>query len=129
MQQLRRPDAESNWQQFANSQSIAWKTGTSYGLKDAWAIGLNSRYAVGVWIGNADGEGRPELTGVQAAAPLMFRIFETMDGEAIFQMPVADMIMMRICRQSGSKASDICPETEMKPISKKRSFIADMQTS
>ncbi|NJN25968.1 MAG: penicillin-binding protein 1C [Cyclobacteriaceae bacterium] len=118
MQQLRRPDAESNWQQFGNSQSIAWKTGTSYGLKDAWAIGLNERYLVGIWIGNADGEGRPDLTGVMAAAPLMFRIFETLDGEANFPMPVADVHMMRICRQSGSRASAICPETELMPIAK-----------
>ena len=118
MQQLRRPDAESNWQQFGNSRSIAWKTGTSYGLKDAWAIGLNSNYVVGVWMGNADGEGRPDLTGVSAAAPLMFRIFEGLDGDATFRLPVADVQMIRICRQSGSKASPICPDTELKPIAK-----------
>jgi len=118
MQELRRPDVESNWQQFGNSQSVAWKTGTSYGHKDAWAIGLNSEYVVGVWLGNADGEGRPDLTGVIAAAPLMFRIFETLDGEAIFQMPIADMEMIRICRQSGNKASDHCTEIDLLPISR-----------
>lgn len=118
MQELRRPDAESNWQRFGNSKSIAWKTGTSYGHKDAWAIGLNSDYVVGVWLGNADGEGRPDLTGVSAAAPLMFRIFETMDGEAVFQLPIADMTMMKICRQSGCRASKICPEVEVKPVAK-----------
>jgi len=118
LQELRRPDVESNWQQFSNSRAIAWKTGTSFGLKDAWAIGLNDNYAVGVWLGNADGEGRPELTGVTMAAPLMFRIFEVLDGAATFPMPVADMEMMRICKQSGMKASDICPDTELKPIAK-----------
>ncbi len=118
MQELRRPDAESNWQQFTNSRAIAWKTGTSYGLKDAWAIGLNDEFVVGVWLGNADGEGRPELIGVATAAPLMFRIFETLDGSATFTMPVADMEMMRICRQSGMKAGDICPDTELKPIAR-----------
>ncbi|MDZ7605904.1 MAG: penicillin-binding protein 1C [Cyclobacteriaceae bacterium] len=118
LQELRRPDAESNWQQFANSKAIAWKTGTSFGLKDAWAIGLNDNYVVGVWLGNADGEGRPELTGVTIAAPLMFRIFEVLDGAATFPMPVADMEMMRICKQSGMKAGDICPNTELKPIAK-----------
>ena len=124
MQELRRPDAESNWQQFSNSKSIAWKTGTSYGHKDAWAIGLNSKYVVGVWIGNADGEGRPDLVGVSAAAPLMFRIFETLDGDAVFQLPVADMALMKICKQSGSKASKICPDTEVLPIAKNVSSTA-----
>jgi len=118
LQELRRPDIESNWQQFSNNRAIAWKTGTSFGLKDAWAIGLNDNYVVGVWLGNADGEGRPELTGVTVAAPLMFRIFEVLDGAATFPMPMADMEMMRICRQSGMKASDICPDTELKPIAK-----------
>jgi penicillin-binding protein 1C len=118
MQMLRRPDAESNWQQFSNSQSIAWKTGTSFGHKDAWAIGLNSDYVVGVWIGNADGEGRPDLTGVAAAAPLMFGIFEVLGGNANFPMPVADMEMVSVCKQSGQKASTICPETELLPIAK-----------
>jgi penicillin-binding protein 1C len=118
MQLLRRPDAESNWQQFTNSQSIAWKTGTSYGHKDAWAIGLNDDYVVAVWIGNADGEGRPDLTGVVAAAPLMFRIFEVLDGEARFPIPVADMETMTMCKQSGQKATGVCPETETVPIAR-----------
>ncbi len=124
MQELRRPDAESNWRRFSNSKSIAWKTGTSYGHKDAWAIGLNSNYVVGVWLGNADGEGRPDLTGVSAAAPLMFRIFEGLDGDAVFQMPVADMTMINICKQSGSRASKICPDTKLIPIAKGASSTA-----
>ncbi len=124
MQQLRRPDTESNWQQFSNSKSIAWKTGTSYGHKDAWAIGINSDFVVGVWLGNADGEGRPDLTGVSAAAPLMFRIFEVMGGEAVFQMPIADMKNIKICKQSGFRASKICPDTETIPVVKSASLTA-----
>lgn len=124
MQELRRPDAESNWKRFSNSKSIAWKTGTSYGHKDAWAVGLNTEYVVGVWLGNADGEGRPDLTGVTAAAPLMFRIFESIDGEAVFPMPIGDMEMMSICKQSGSKASKICPEVEIKAVSRQVSTTA-----
>lgn len=121
MQELRRPDSETNWQQFGSSKSIAWKTGTSYGHKDAWAIGLNSKYVVGVWLGNADGEGRPDLTGVLAAAPLMFRIFETLGGNGNFQMPIADMEMIKICRQSGEKASNLCPDLDIVPISRSAS--------
>ncbi|MCG8306380.1 MAG: penicillin-binding protein 1C [Cytophagales bacterium] len=117
MQELRRPDAESNWQQFGNSQAIAWKTGTSYGHKDAWAIGLNSKHVVGVWLGNADGEGRPDLTGILAAAPLMFRIFEVLDGNGHFPLPVADVGMLRICKLSGNTAGAYCTETEVLPVS------------
>lgn len=117
MQELRRPDAESNWQQFSNSRAIAWKTGTSYGHKDAWAIGFNSQYVVAVWLGNADGEGRPDLTGILTAAPVMFRAFELLEGDAVFPMPVANIKMVSICEQSGSIASDICPSSSVRPLS------------
>ncbi len=118
MQMLRRPDTQSNWQQFGNSRAIAWKTGTSYGYKDGWAIGMNSNYLVASWVGNADGEGRPGLTGVAAAAPLMFSIFEILGGEAVFNLPDADMAQLNICKKSGRIASDICPETEVVPVAK-----------
>lgn len=111
MQQLRRPDADTNWQQFEESQSIAWKTGTSYGLKDAWAIGMNDDYVICVWMGNASGEGRPDLVGVRAAAPLMFSIFKILGGRANFNKPIADMQEIKFCTQSGYRASDACPET------------------
>ncbi|MDH5179068.1 MAG: penicillin-binding protein 1C, partial [Gammaproteobacteria bacterium] len=71
---VNRPGDEGHWKNFNNKQKIAWKTGTSYGLRDAWAIGTTKRYTIGVWVGNATGEGRPGLTGVSAAAPLMFDI-------------------------------------------------------
>ena len=73
--ELERPNQEGSWEQFSSSKTIAWKTGTSFGYRDAWAIGLNPDYLVGVWVGNADGEGRPGLTGVNVAAPLMFDAF------------------------------------------------------
>ncbi len=117
MQELHRPDEESNWQRFTNSRSIAWKTGTSYGHKDAWAIGLSSGYVVGVWLGNADGEGRPDLTGVQMAAPLMFRIFDLLDGDARFREPVAATKMMKICKLSGYRAGYLCDEVLTLPVS------------
>ncbi len=116
MQELRRPDA--NWEQYSSSKTISWKTGTSYGHKDAWAIGINSGYVVAAWVGNADGEGRPDLVGVSAAAPLMFRIFESLPESTAFQIPFSDMKMMKICQQSGAKASAICPDTDNLPITK-----------
>lgn len=75
MSALNRPEEEADWQQFESMKRIAWKTGTSYGGRDAWAIGTTPRYVVGVWAGNASGEGRPGLTGVGNAAPVLFDLF------------------------------------------------------
>ncbi|MBQ5524404.1 MAG: penicillin-binding protein 1C, partial [Paludibacteraceae bacterium] len=75
MSRLNRPEEEADWQQFESMKKIAWKTGTSYGGKDAWAIGVNPQYVVGVWVGNATGEGRSGMTGVGYAAPVMLRAF------------------------------------------------------
>ena len=71
---LTRPTSQIGWGGFASSAQVAWKTGTSHGFKDAWAVGLTDRYVVGVWVGNSDGEGRPGLTGVGVAAPLLFDV-------------------------------------------------------
>ena len=70
--EVARPAEEANWRTFADSRQIAWKTGTSWGLRDAWAVGSSTRYTVGVWAGNADGVGVAGLTGGTAAAPLLF---------------------------------------------------------
>ncbi|MBK6283258.1 MAG: hypothetical protein IPF54_11955 [Draconibacterium sp.] len=72
--QVQRPESESGWQEFASARNIAWKTGTSFGFRDGWAVGMNRDFVVSVWVGNADGEGRQGLTGVSAAAPLLFDI-------------------------------------------------------
>ena len=107
MEEVRRPTEETGWQLFGSSRAIAWKTGTSFGFRDGWAIGMNGRYLVGVWLGNADGEGRPGLTGVQAAAPLMFDLFDLLGGDASFDetygAPVA------LCAESGMLAGEACP--------------------
>ncbi|MFB6307212.1 MAG: penicillin-binding protein 1C, partial [Flavobacteriales bacterium] len=76
---VHRPENETGWQTFPSSDEIAWKTGTSYGYRDAWAIGVTTKYVVGVWAGNADGEGREGLVGVKAAAPILFDIFDKLD--------------------------------------------------
>lgn len=74
LQNVVRPDSETGWQVYS-SKRIAWKTGTSHGFKDAWSVGVTPEYAVAVWVGNADGEGRPGIIGVKAAAPIMFDVF------------------------------------------------------
>ncbi len=112
MNEVMRPGEEQLWQQFTSSQQIAWKTGTSFGFRDAWAIGLNPDYVVAVWAGNADGEGRPGLTGIEAAAPALFDIFRLLPAPANgwFQMPVKDMVKIDVCAESGFRASDLCTQ-------------------
>ena len=110
MQEVERPTTEGRWQVFQSSRRIAWKTGTSFGFRDAWAIGLNPRYAVGVWAGNANGEGRPGLVGTLAAAPVLFDVFNRLPGEnQWFRPPYDDMIRLPICRNSGYRVLELCP--------------------
>ncbi len=113
MLEVERPGAENFWRNFSGSEKIAWKTGTSFGFRDAWAIGITPDYVVGVWAGNADGEGRPGLVGVRAAAPVLFDIFSILpNGKTWFKKPITDMKEVIICNKSGYIASDICPETD-----------------
>lgn len=111
MSDVNRPEEESDWQQFASMKKIAWKTGTSFGSRDAWAIGVNPRYVVGVWVGNATGEGRPDVTGVGYAAPVLFHVFSQLHGNEWFNKPLDDLRPIKMCNQSGLPASDICGDT------------------
>lgn len=112
MAALSRPEEEADWQQFESMKRIAWKTGTSYGGRDAWAIGTTPKYVVGVWVGNASGEGRPGLTGVGNAAPVLFDIFSLLPGGEWFEMPYDELEPLPICRQSGHKASPVCDQVD-----------------
>ncbi len=106
--EVNRPDDEANWKYFSGNQKIAWKTGTSFGFRDAWAVGTTPDYVVGVWAGNADGEGRPGLTGINSAAPILFDIFDLLPIENWFNIPYDEMEKVGVCRKSGMRASDIC---------------------
>ena len=108
MSALNRPEEEADWQQFASMKRVAWKTGTSYGGRDAWAIGFTTRYVVGVWAGNASGEGRPGITGVGNAGPVLFDIFSLLPDGPWFEMPYDELQPTAVCRQSGHKASPHC---------------------
>lgn len=112
MSALNRPEEEADWQQFSSMKQIAWKTGTSYGGRDAWAIGFTPRFVVGVWVGNASGEGRPGLTGVGNAAPVLFDVFSLLPSSRWFDMPYDELEETRICRKSGYKASSICEHAD-----------------
>ena len=112
LQKVNRPESEAGWQYFASSPNIAWKTGTSFGFRDAWAIGTTPEYVTGVWAGNADGEGRPGLTGISAAAPILFDLVSLMESNSWFSQPIDEMTMIRVCKKSGFRAGPDCSETE-----------------
>lgn len=111
LKELYRPGEETGWRHFASTKKIAWKTGTSFGLRDGWAIGVTPDHMVGVWVGNADGEGRPGLTGTEVASPVMFDIFSQLDGGRWFQRPEFEMDTINICTKSGQRATPLCEET------------------
>ena len=104
-----RPDEEGYWRNFSSSRWVAWKTGTSFGLRDAWAVGVTPHYTIGVWAGNADGEGKPGLTGLGAAAPVLFDLLGAVDGGGEIVRPASGLKELRVCRDSGYLATDLCP--------------------
>ncbi|MDR0333446.1 MAG: penicillin-binding protein 1C [Dysgonamonadaceae bacterium] len=115
IKEVNRPE-EIDWQAIQTMQTIAWKTGTSYGFRDAWAVGVTPRYAVGVWVGNASGAGRPNLTGARTAGPVMFDIFEILPSSNWFELPEGEFIEAEICRQSGHLRGRFCDDTETRLI-------------
>jgi penicillin-binding protein 1C len=120
LRDVNRPEEEEGWQSFASSREIAWKTGTSFGFRDAWSVGMTADYLVGVWVGNADGEGRPGLTGVSAAAPLMFDVFRLLPASGHwFDAPYDELEKTEVCRQSGHRPSLCCPNRDSVYISRK----------
>ncbi len=113
MSTLRRPDQEGQWETFESSKRIAWKTGTSFGFRDAWAVGVTPKYTIGVWIGNADGEGRPGVIGLHAAAPVLFDVLGMLDSSDAWWSPPYDAMKPQVvCRQSGWLAGPLCVETD-----------------
>ena len=112
MQDVMRPGEEGLWQQFSSSQKIAWKTGTSFGFRDGWAIGLTPKNVVAVWVGNTDGEGRPGLIGVHTAAPILFDIFRMLPNSNWFEKPKFNFTYIPVCRQSGYRANIDCPNVD-----------------
>ncbi len=108
MVEVERPGDELAWRAFGSGRKIAWKTGTSYGFRDAWAVGVTPRHAVGVWVGNADGEGRPGLTGHSAAAPILFDLFDALPGGGWFAPPPEGLADVDVCARSGMRAGPHC---------------------
>lgn len=93
---------------------IHWKTGTSFGFKDAWAIGSNPAYTAVVWTGNVDTTPSSELVGSEAAGPLLFDVLEGLADRArgihVQAAPPDDLVEIDVCTYSGYPAGDACRE-------------------
>ena len=113
LQEVERPGVQGAWRLLRGSRSVAWKTGTSFGHRDGWAIGVTGRHVVGVWIGNASGEGRPGLTGYEAAAPVLFDLVELVEKGALPEAPREALVEVELCAHSGRRAGPDCFETEL----------------
>jgi len=118
-----RPGEESHWKSFASTRRIAWKTGTSVGLRDGWAAGNTSRHTVAVWVGNASGEGRPGLTGGAMAAPLMFGLFNALPASDWFDIPMHALKRVELCANDGFLANGDC-ESETHHVPRNSHFDA-----
>jgi penicillin-binding protein 1C len=112
LSRINRPDFPLHWDATANLPRIAWKTGTSYGRRDAWSIGYNRKYTIGVWVGNFSGVGNPMLSGAETATPLLFRIFNTLDYDAdrAWYTPPQGLEERKICSETGMPAAEHCQQ-------------------
>lgn len=113
--QHQRPDLPNNYQSSLHLPKVAWKTGTSYGRRDAWSIGYNKALTIGVWVGNFSGKGIPELTGAEVATPLLFDLFNTLaynHSESWFAAPKS-LDFRYVCAESGKVPNDFCNEQVM----------------
>lgn len=110
LSQIKRPDLPNNFDYTYRLPKIAWKTGTSFGKRDAWSIGYNKKYTIGVWVGNFSGEGVPELSGAEIATPLLFQVFNSIDYNSTnewFKQP-DDVVSRQVCAESGDLPNDYC---------------------
>lgn len=115
MSEVNRPD-RLDWSRVNSVQPIAWKTGTSYGARDGWAIGVTPKYVVGIWAGNADGSGVADLTGARTAGPVMFDVFNLLPSSRWFDAPKGRH--ERVCARSGRLAGKYCKETVVCTVAK-----------
>ena len=112
LKEVNRPD-EIDWKLISSVRKAAWKTGTSYGYRDAWAVGVTPDYAVGVWCGNADGHGVAGMTGAKTAGPVLFDLLNLLPASSDwFEEPLEGGIYMDVCTTSGMLKGPDCPDWE-----------------
>ncbi|MFC5743337.1 penicillin-binding protein 1C [Dyella tabacisoli] len=114
LRQNPRPDEATGAQ--PSRLPVYWKTGTSWGFRDAWTAGSFGPYVLVVWVGNFDGGGNPAFVGVEAAAPLFFQIIDALHAEhpnlvePVRRMP-ANLKRVQVCLASGELPNQWCPQT------------------
>jgi len=96
--------------------AVAWKTGTSWGFRDAWTAGIFGRYVLLVWVGNFDGSGNPAFVGIQTAAPLFFKIVDSLRGQKLDPGEMArpwpaNVTQVEVCAASGDLPNEWCKDT------------------
>ncbi|MGL5786268.1 MAG: penicillin-binding protein 1C [Bacteroidales bacterium] len=111
LSEVNRPE-EMDWHMMPSVRKVAWKTGTSYGFRDAWSVGVTPEYIVGVWVGNASGEGRPGLIGAATAAPVMFDLFNSLPQTSWFDTPYGALDQIEVCKESGHLKGRYCQESD-----------------
>ena len=112
LKEVNRPD-EIDWKLIRSVRKAAWKTGTSYGSRDAWAVGVTPDYAVGVWCGNADGHGVAGMTGAKTAGPVLFDLLNLLPPSSDwFEEPLDGGVWLDVCKESGMLRSQDCPDYE-----------------
>ena len=112
LRDLKRPGIEYYWKRFNNQDAIAWKTGTSYGQKDAWAVGVTPEWTIGIWVGNFTGEGNVNISGASSAGPLLFEVFNYLPkspDNAWFKSKEEDFKEVVLCEETGFQAGENCP--------------------
>ena len=114
LKEVNRPD-QLDWRLIRSVRKAAWKTGTSYGFRDAWAVGMTPAYTIGVWAGNAQGQGVPGLVGARTAGPVMFDILNLLPAsDEWFPEPDSPSgTYADVCTASGHLAGPDCPSETM----------------
>ncbi len=108
---VERTDIPASWEFSPTKAKVAFKTGTSFGHRDAWCVGYNPDYTIGVWLGNTDNSGSPALIGHNAAAPVVINIFDelTRSTDSWFKRPPG-VQTRKICPLSGEPAGEDCKD-------------------
>ncbi len=116
LKEVERPGGDYYWREYQSSVPIAWKTGTSYGNRDAWAIGVSPRWVIAVWIGNFSGGEIPGLSGIDSAAPLLFKLFAQLEKGANhpwFDLPEAELKEIFVSQKTGYRLNESTLETKV----------------
>lgn len=104
-----RPDFPTRRQLSATPGQVAWKTGTSFGHRDAWAAGFGNRYVAVVWLGNLDYRPSRSLVGGEIAGPVLFDVLEALEGRRAVEEAPDDRVAVEVCARSGRLPGEACP--------------------